>query len=745
MNPGLVLLPALSFVGWAFGRRRLAIAWMLVGLAGCILLAPSLLIPDGIPSSAALIARDAPWHATASAADGNVALRDVAYQIQPWLLYLRHQVRQGRLAFWNPYQSSGTPFWGNGQSAPLFPLNLLFVALPLNLGFLLLPWLRFLVAGLGAWALARRLGMSDSGALVAALIFPLSGMMVSFLLFPMGNALALLPWIFWSVAGIVEGKGSWLCLAPLVAVQALGGHPGTLIHTALLTTIFLALTASWRKPRAWLHFAAGWGVGVGVAGAALLPLWLTLVVSSRWGMNLAPTFIPPTLLLKQTLRLVLPDLYGNPALGTWWGPFNYNATAVYAGAVALPFALAGVGTRPRDRRWLALAALTVFCLLAAFHLAGIANLYGRLPILRHVPIHRLLMGVELGLSLLAARGFDSWSRGDGRWLTAGAAIVLGMLGASWFCFARSWQVHHQLSEQIGWTIFVAGSSLFLLSSLRFRALWRQRMRWGVLALICADLVVAHGAINPPLSLRRLFPETPAVRFLQAHTGRVAGIGPALHPNAAMVYGLFDVRGDDPIKLERYAAVYAKLAQPGPIYFRPIRDWSSPWLDRLGVRWVIAAPHQPPPIPTWRIAYSGRDAVVFARPSAEPIVRWAHGADRHGIQVKGREPGRWVIDFSTARRRRMVVAEAWDRGWRASVDGKRVAVAPERGLLLGVDVGPGSGELVLRYLPPGIKAGAILSLLGLLAILAGGGERVWKKRRGKASDGTIAADVRDPRL
>ena len=59
------------------------------------------------------------------------------------------------------------------------------------------------------------------------------------------------------------------------------------------------------------------------------------------------------------LRLILPDLFGHPAAGTWWGPFNSAATAVYAGALdaAARRRRARRGARG-DRRWRAVAVMT---------------------------------------------------------------------------------------------------------------------------------------------------------------------------------------------------------------------------------------------------------------------------------------------------------------------------------------------------------------------------------------------------
>ena len=59
-----------------------------------------------------------------------------------------------------------------------------------------------------------------------------------------------------------------------------------------------------------------------------------------------------------------------------------------------------------------------------------------------------------------------------------------------------------------------------------------------------------------------------------------------------------------------------------------------------------------------------------------------------------------------------MAETWDPGWRATLNGRPVAVEPFRDVLLGVAVGPGPGRIELRYHPDGFTAGMVLSLLGL---------------------------------
>lgn len=764
-NPALPLLALLTagvplvLFGWR--RRRVAgslgIAWAALGLAGMGLLAPALALPTGIPSPAGVLAALPPWQGAPAARGapsargeswpGNPLLRDVTYQIQPWLLFGRRELRAGRLPVWNPHQSAGSPFWGNGQSAPLFPLHLLFAALPLQLGFMLLPWLRLVIAGCGVWMLARELGLGFQAALLAAVSFGLSGMLVSFVLFPMGNALALAPWVWWAVERLAAYEGTmraWSLgvagLAAAAGLQLLAGHPETAAHSALLSLLYLAVRGAARPAAAWAGWAAGWLGGAALAAVHLLPLAFILPATTRWQAPAGGAEPPFTLLLQQPLRLLLPELYGHPAHGTWWGPFNYSATAVYAGALALPLAAAGLARCRRDRRWLALAAVTAFAFVAAYHWPFVRDALRALPVLGRAAQHRLLFAVELGVALLAGAGFDEWLAGRGRGVLGGGAAALALLGVGWTLHRAAWAAHGLLATEAAWTAAVVAAALLLALSLRLDRRRRRRLAPLLPAFALCDLLLAHGAINPPLPLERLYPATGAVRFLAARPGRVAGLGEALRPDAATVYGLYDPRGDDPVKLVRYEAVYQRLAAADPVYFQPVTRWGSPWLDRLGVRWVVAGPAEAAPAGGWRLAYAGADARVYERPTALPLVRWAAvaggpaasvaarpsaelaagpaGAAAAGLQVVRREPGRWEIAWRSGEPRLLEVAEAWEQGWQAWAGGGcQLPVEAVGGALLGVRLGPGGGRVELRYRPRGLPAGAAVSLAALLGLSA----------------------------
>jgi hypothetical protein len=709
-----------------------------------------------VPSPAATLELIAPWHGAepeVNPATGSSHLRDITHQVQPWLLFLRSEIRDGRLPYWNPHQFSGTPFWSNGSSAPLFPLHLVFAALPVQLGLVLLPWLRLVIGGVGAFAFARLLGTSERGSLLAAVAFPLSGVVTSWVLFPMANCHALIPWVLWSTEKLARRPAAWPWLAAFGGLQLLGGHPETPVFTGMLAGIYLLVRWPRRPVAAWGGFAGAWVTGLLLAAVQLAPLAATVFRSSKWLVE-AP-YTPPSLAVigELLLRLVLPELHGNPALtpwatNSWWGPFNYPATAIYVGAVTLPLAAAGLGValrgiraygaeREESRPWTAVGAVTLFALLAAYQVPGVRHVLMALPVIDKSLTHYIKFGLDLGLALLAARGADEWLAGRGRRagrfprdpFVAGAGIVIALLALCWLLFAGDWAAAGLTGAQIGWS---AGIVLAVLALVAATALSPERKRTVfplVLVLLVCDLSLAHAWTNPALSRAALYPDTPAVRLLRHRAGpleRIAATGSTLHPNAAMVYGLYDVRGDTPVKLHRYQEVYAAFASPHPVYFRPIEDWSHPWLDRLGVGWVVTGPDEELP---WRRVYDGPDARIYRRPGARALTRWAapdgargKGRRQNGVDVLERSPGRWIVRWEAPPEietpATLVVAETWDPGWHARIDGRTVPVEPVDDLLLGVRVPSESGRMELCYRPEWIVPGAALSLLGLVVLSTG---------------------------
>jgi hypothetical protein len=102
-------------------------------------------------------------------------------------------------------------------------------------------------------------------------------------------------------------------------------------------------------------------------------------------------------------------------------------------------------------------------------------------------------------------------------------------------------------------------------------------------------------------------------------------------------------------------------------------------------------------------------------SAGRVTRTRWGTGAVGVDVDARRAGL------------LVISQAWFPGWRAEVDGKPSPVVRTDGLVTGVPVAAGRHRVELRYRPPGFRAGVVISLVTLVALIAAalGG---WLARR-----------------
>ncbi len=121
-----------------------------------------------------------------------------------------------------------------------------------------------------------------------------------------------------------------------------------------------------------------------------------------------------------------------------------------------------------------------------------------------------------------------------------------------------------------------------------------------------------------------------------------------------------------------------------------------------------------------------DSVSLELPALKPplpvttlhatVQQWAPGAMR--IAIAGRDS---AITH-------LLVSENWYPDWRATVDGKPVALYQVDGSLIGVPLPPGASEVLLSFESPGYHLGKRVSLISLLLALGLGAIPWWLQRR-----------------
>ncbi len=305
----------------------------------------------------------------------------------------------------------------------------------------------------------------------------------------------------------------------------------------------------------------------------------------------------------------------------------------------------------------------------------------------------------------------------------------------------------------------AGLALALatvLAGLRLRPRWRG---WpaAVLLVAGADLFLfAHG-FNPAVPRALVYPRTRALERVRAAAGagRLLVLDHGLVPNVATYFGLADLAGYDAINRRRLEEL-ARLAgaddrkAPGQALLAFVRC-ESPFFDALAVRMVVA--HRPlerpgleladrdGPIHVYRnlharpfvsvpaevvVARSRSDAARALRvPSSDPVARTVVEAAT-GTVAAARvsrlswtrpEPCRILIDADVSSAGALVVAESFDRGWSARVDGAPAAVYPADLAMMAVAVPQGRHAVELRFQPRSWWGAVAATAVGLAALLA----------------------------
>jgi hypothetical protein len=379
--------------------------------------------------------------------------RDTGRLHHPVKALLADELRHGRLPQWNPFMGLGVPFPGTAVDAIQHPFNLLLVVLPFEAGFKGWVLLCYLMGGAGAFAWARRLGLSFAPALGASLAFALSGFLVSssdnltYL-----TAAASVPWLLAAFEAFLREGGplrlagvcaaSWLCAAA-GDPETWGLAVGVLVLRGLVPLALGGLRAlSVRR--------TGLAAATAAVGAAptLLPLILWLPATRRIASGLDATsrarwdlhplrileFVLPSLFESGTDRMhggVFQAFAGNEATSLPW------VASIYVGVACVAFAILALG-RSRAARLL-LGASLLFTWAATGHYLGFTTVAGRIPVLGSFRYwEKLTVWPTLFLAVAAGMGLERLlaDRRPARRFAvatgAGGALLLLLWGAARF-------------------------------------------------------------------------------------------------------------------------------------------------------------------------------------------------------------------------------------------------------------------------------------------------------------------------
>jgi hypothetical protein len=219
--------------------------------------------------------------------------------------------------------------------------------------------------------------------------------------------------------------------------------------------------------------------------------------------------------------------------------------------------------------------------------------------------------------------------------------------------------------------------------------------------------------------------------------RIVGTGTALRPNTASLWGAADLRAVAALFPRRYRG-YMSLVEGSDLQATSImlEAADSPLLHLAGVSTVITPSgflRNPKAMPrafvpsTLRSAEGPEDSLqqlatiqdrlqtvaVVEAPSTEIL---ALQGGRGSASVTGYAPHRVEIQVTTESAGLVVLTDAFDPGWRATVNDAPAPVYATNHLFRGVPVPAGQSRIVMHYEPTSVAVAKVTSVVALLLLL-----------------------------
>jgi hypothetical protein len=340
-----------------------------------------------------------------------------------------------RLPLWNPYVGTGVPLFAEALHGVLHPASVIAALLGPAAGLDLVMLLHLATASLGAFSLARVLGVSHAGAVASGFAYGLSGFTVSMTNnLPFLAGAASVPWVLAGMRLAADGRPLGVMAAGASAlVCALSGDFQALSVAGVLGA---ALAAEGRGFRGLAWSASASAAGLLMGAIQIWPSWTHLGRSMR--------ALPLSMLERAEWALALPRVVEWVVPGFFWGatktpaapvfialggsqapqPF---AASVFIGAPVLLLAIEGI-RGSRVGRLLGASALLL--LWVAFgQRFGAEQVLHSVPTWEHFRYMEKLVGpFTLCTAVLAGLGFDClWARRAGMGKTAAGGLVLALV------------------------------------------------------------------------------------------------------------------------------------------------------------------------------------------------------------------------------------------------------------------------------------------------------------------------------
>ncbi len=713
----------------------------------------------------------------APAQEQKISIRsvDLYQEHYPVAKYGGEMLRGGEIPVWNPYQLNGLPFLAVPHSRIFYPPNLIYLWSETGIAIEIDLIAHWLFAGVGLWLLIRAWGMGHLAGFAAATSFMLSRWLIGAIQWPgIVACAAWLPWTLFLVDGVFR-KRRWapIGLALALALQIFNGATEFVVYNGYACALYTAVRSIpyWREKgtrdllvRVGLLGCAVVG-GVGLAAIQILPTLELLSLSGRFGGGTSLAYarggpftgyIPPGSFSRRAW-----SLSGWAALGV----------LPVVGMLSIP-------RRPANRLpWLFAVALATYATLLIFG-GDFFELYFQTPmgqVFRRPSKFFYQYNLALGIFAAYATTRLLAVRSDGRLFDPRhrPVWVASMVCAGW----GLWLVYSSISKPMVLLAIALLISFVLVSNARYR--FAVCIALCTVQVINLTLTPRNHSMRPfqqehlfdgrvevldqlrdQAGNQRIY-TSPKFLFNPATTAKqgllrrayfaidyeplVTGRQRDYYLQAAMersttshFSGSYFLGENTRWGLLDYAAVRFYLVRPADDAFDFLRKLAE--LPRkTGVRMhrergmdvlertqafprayfvpnAIAIPDAEAILDRMgQRNFRARETVYLELESNTPTRR-GHASGRSSVEIETPDPETVVLEVESDQQGYVVLTDTWYPGWRATVNGRDVAIHRANYLFRAVEVAKGRSTIVYRYAPESLRKGAQISGIFALALV-----------------------------
>lgn len=682
----------------------------------------------------------------------NGLLVDHVLGLVPWQRQIRESFAHHRWPLWNGARNSGEVLAAAMEPAPLNPINLIALLLPLDLATTFTATMIFFVAALFTFAFARELGCGEGAALIAAAGFTLCSAMAFFASWPFGRSWAVLPFVLLAVRRVVHARdlAAFSLLTLSFVLLIVSGHPETMMHVVAIGVIYgiFELASYWRQWQRPVTMALAAGaVALLLTAITLLPFLAVLRYSFDYRIRQTPPPPAASHEIWKAVRSTFLPYYGGASWHTPTPEWDFGLARVGSVILALGAIAAFRLWRRREARFFLL--LLAVTLLASWKAPPVDSLLRMLPLFKLSFNDRLGFAAALSLSLLAAMAFDAPSSRRDRVIVIAVGTTLAIVTAS------LWRM--QLTIGVDLKLLVAGAAAELTGlAMLVAALGSTSRRTAavlIVAAITGQRLVEDTNIHPTLPRSMFYPSVPLIAAVPRDPlYRFVATGNMVIPNVATMYGLEDVRGYSGMTYYPYVETMELWCPNQKRTYHDVTDLSLPFLSFLGVRNAIT-PRAAEPPPGWRVVADDRSCRLIENSRAisrvfiprhirftdsdatslEEMKLAADFAEEAWILSRDTPPrmidngeatlhvrrsgSRYDIGADVRSACRIVISESGWPGWRASVDGQPVTIEQANRAFLSVYVPVGRHRVRVEYLPVAFVWGRAISIATLCLVVS----------------------------